>query len=145
MRERTPLTADIIGRLPALKLIASTGPRNASIDVGAARARGIEIVNTGYNSYPTIELTWGLILARQQEEVANQNADRASKRAPRSVKGLPARARVVSLPRCGELASAAMPSSLTWLCSSPRVVSRASERESARDFTPASPIRSRCR
>jgi phosphoglycerate dehydrogenase-like enzyme len=63
MRERTPLTADIIGRLPALKLIASTGPRNASIDIGAVRARGIEIVNTGYDSYPTIELTWALILA----------------------------------------------------------------------------------
>ena len=63
MRERTPLTADIIGRLPTLKLIASTGPRNASIDIGAVRARGIEIVNTGYNSYPTIELTWALILA----------------------------------------------------------------------------------
>ncbi|WP_426436647.1 D-2-hydroxyacid dehydrogenase family protein [Bradyrhizobium genosp. P] len=63
MRERTPLTAEIIGRLPALKLIASTGPGNASIDIGAARARGIEVVNTGYNSYPTIELTWGLILA----------------------------------------------------------------------------------
>src|SRR6201984_1460730 len=36
MRERTPMTAEIIGRLPALKLIVSTGPRNASIDVVAA-------------------------------------------------------------------------------------------------------------
>jgi phosphoglycerate dehydrogenase-like enzyme len=41
MRERTPLTAEVIGRLPALKLIASTGPRNASIDINAARARSI--------------------------------------------------------------------------------------------------------
>jgi phosphoglycerate dehydrogenase-like enzyme len=63
MRERTPLTTEIIGHLPALKLIASTGPGNASIDLGAARASGIEVVHTGYNSYPTIELTWGLILA----------------------------------------------------------------------------------
>jgi phosphoglycerate dehydrogenase-like enzyme len=76
MRERTPLTADIIGRLPALKLIASTGPRNASIDVGAARARGIEIVNTGYNSYPTIELTWGLILASARHIVTEAQAVR---------------------------------------------------------------------
>jgi phosphoglycerate dehydrogenase-like enzyme len=74
MRERTPLTAEIIGRLPALKLIASTGPRNASIDVGAARARGIEIVNTGYNSYPTIELTWGLILASARNIVTEAQA-----------------------------------------------------------------------
>jgi phosphoglycerate dehydrogenase-like enzyme len=63
MRERTPLTAEIMGRLPALKLISSTGPGNASIDIAAARGRGIEVMNTGYNSYPTIELTWGLILA----------------------------------------------------------------------------------
>jgi phosphoglycerate dehydrogenase-like enzyme len=76
MRERTPLTAEIIGRLPALKLIASTGPRNASIDVGAARARGIEIVNTGYNSYPTIELTWGLILASARNIVTEAQAVR---------------------------------------------------------------------
>jgi phosphoglycerate dehydrogenase-like enzyme len=76
MRERTPLTAEIIGRLPALKLIASTGPRNASIDVGAAGARGIEIVNTGYNSYPTIELTWGLILASARNIVTEAQAVR---------------------------------------------------------------------
>jgi phosphoglycerate dehydrogenase-like enzyme len=77
MRERTPLTAEVINRLPALKLIASTGPRNASIDVEAARARGIEIVNTGYNSYPTIELTWGLILAHARNIVTEAEAMRA--------------------------------------------------------------------
>jgi phosphoglycerate dehydrogenase-like enzyme len=77
MRERTPLTAEIMGRLPALKLIASTGPRNASIDFGAARARGIEVVNTGYNSYPTIELTWGLILASARHIVTEAEAVRA--------------------------------------------------------------------
>jgi phosphoglycerate dehydrogenase-like enzyme len=77
MRERTPLTTEVIGRLPALKLIASTGPRNASIDVNAARARGIEIVNTGYNSYPTIELTWGLILAGARHIVTEAQGLRA--------------------------------------------------------------------
>jgi phosphoglycerate dehydrogenase-like enzyme len=77
MRERTPLTAEVIGRLPALKLIASTGPRNASIDIDAARARGIEIVNTGYNSYPTIEMTWGLILASARHIVTEAQRMRA--------------------------------------------------------------------
>jgi phosphoglycerate dehydrogenase-like enzyme len=76
MRERTPLTVEIIGRLPALKLIASTGPRNASIDAGAARARGIEIVNT-YNSRPTIELTWALILASARHIVTEAQSVRA--------------------------------------------------------------------
>jgi len=79
MRERTPLTAEIIGRLPGLKLIASTGPRNASIDVGAARARSIEIVNTGYNSFSTIELTWGLILASARNIVTEAQAVRAGR------------------------------------------------------------------
>ena len=63
MRERTPLPRTIIDRLPRLRLIASTGPINASIDVAAAKERGIAIMHTGYDSTPTIELTWALILA----------------------------------------------------------------------------------
>src|ERR1700679_1137313 len=43
MRERTPLGAEAIERLPNLKLIASTGPRNASIDLKAAAARRIAV------------------------------------------------------------------------------------------------------
>ena len=39
MRERTPLPRSVIERLPRLKLIASTGPRNASIDTEAAAER----------------------------------------------------------------------------------------------------------
>jgi phosphoglycerate dehydrogenase-like enzyme len=63
MRERTPLTAEIIARLPKLRLIVSTGSRNASIDPKAAEERGIQVMHTGYSSTPTIELTWALILA----------------------------------------------------------------------------------
>src|SRR3984893_1591621 len=63
MRERTPMPASLLSRLPKLKLIASTGPRNASIDLVAAAKRGISIAHTGYTSAPTIELTWALILA----------------------------------------------------------------------------------
>ncbi|BAN27328.1 D-2-hydroxyacid dehydrogenase family protein [Caballeronia insecticola] len=62
MRERTPFTRDIIDNLPNLKLIASTGAANASIDLEAAAARGIEVRHTGYSSAPTIEFTWALIL-----------------------------------------------------------------------------------
>lgn len=62
MRERTPLNRGIIERLPNLKLIASSGPRNASIDLEAAAARGIKVVHTGYFGSPTVELTWALIL-----------------------------------------------------------------------------------
>jgi phosphoglycerate dehydrogenase-like enzyme len=63
MRERTPLSREILQQLPRLKLIASTGPRNASIDMQAAAERGILVTPTGYESTPTIELTWALILA----------------------------------------------------------------------------------
>ena len=63
MRERTPLRRVVIERLPNLKLIASTGKRNASIDTDVAGERGIAIVHTSYTSTPTVELTWALILA----------------------------------------------------------------------------------
>src|ERR1700740_813572 len=70
MRERTPLTRTIIEHLPRLRLIASTGRRNASVDLEAAKERGIEVVHTGYSSRPAIELTWGLILASARSLVA---------------------------------------------------------------------------
>jgi len=63
MRERTPLDRNIIGRLPRLKVICSTGKRNASIDQEAATERGIAVLHTSYTSTPTIEHTWALILA----------------------------------------------------------------------------------
>ena len=67
MRERTPLPRSVIERLPRLKLIASTGPRNAAIDVEAAAERGIVVAHTGYDARPTIEMTWALILASARQ------------------------------------------------------------------------------
>src|ERR1700733_8190983 len=63
MRERTPLTREILQHLPPLKLIASTGPRNASIETQTAADLGIAVTATGYDSTPTIEFAWSLILA----------------------------------------------------------------------------------
>jgi phosphoglycerate dehydrogenase-like enzyme len=76
MRERTPLRAETIERLPNLKLIASTGPRNASIDLKAAAARAIAVAHTGYFGSPTLELTWALILASARHIVAEAAAVR---------------------------------------------------------------------
>ena len=73
MRERTPLPRAIIERLARLKLIVSTGRRNAAIDIVAAAERGIPVAATGYASTPTIELTWALILASARH-VASENA-----------------------------------------------------------------------
>ena len=63
MRERTPLTARVLQRLPKLKLIVTGGMRNASIDMQAARERGIVVSGTGGLPYPTAELTIGLMIA----------------------------------------------------------------------------------
>jgi phosphoglycerate dehydrogenase-like enzyme len=63
MRERTPLPQAILERLGRLRLIVSTGPRNASIDLEAARQRGITVCNTGYSSHGAMEMTWALILS----------------------------------------------------------------------------------
>jgi phosphoglycerate dehydrogenase-like enzyme len=63
MRERTLFPAGVLSRLKHLKLLVSTGPVNAAIDVKAARKLGIVVCGTGYFSYPTAELTWALILA----------------------------------------------------------------------------------
>ena len=63
MRERTPLPTEVLQQLPNLKLIASTGPRNASINTQTAEDLGIAVTATGYDSTPTIEFAWALILA----------------------------------------------------------------------------------
>jgi phosphoglycerate dehydrogenase-like enzyme len=74
MRERTAFPRDVLARLPRLRLLVTTGARNAAIDVTAARELGICVCGTGGLPYPTAELTWGLLLALArnipQEDVA---------------------------------------------------------------------------
>jgi phosphoglycerate dehydrogenase-like enzyme len=63
MRERTPIGADLLARLPRLRLLVTTGMANPSIDIAAAGARGIVVCGTGGLPSPTAELTWALVLA----------------------------------------------------------------------------------
>lgn len=64
MRERTAFPARLIERLPVLKLLVTTGMRNAAIDLEACRRRGVVVCGTrGAPGVPTAELTWGLVLA----------------------------------------------------------------------------------
>jgi phosphoglycerate dehydrogenase-like enzyme len=77
MRERTPMTRAIIERLPKLRVIASTGLRNASIDLEVAAERGVQTLNTGYSSAPTIEMTWALILASSRNLIEENAALRS--------------------------------------------------------------------
>jgi phosphoglycerate dehydrogenase-like enzyme len=64
MRERTPIGADLLARLPNLKLIVTVGMWNAAVDFAAAKARGIVVCGTpGGDPAATPALTWGLVLA----------------------------------------------------------------------------------
>jgi len=74
MRERTPMTKNIIDNLSKLKFIITSGLRNNSIDLEAAKKRKIIVSGTEINIHPTPELTWALILglARNfKEEIDN--------------------------------------------------------------------------
>lgn len=77
MRERTPLTAEIIARLPNLKFIGSNAARNASIDLAAAKERGITVSFTGGRGNGAPELTWALILAAARHIPAEVGAFRS--------------------------------------------------------------------
>jgi phosphoglycerate dehydrogenase-like enzyme len=63
MRERTPLNRQILSQLPNLKLIISTGRRNASIDEKAVEELGITLKTTGYFGGGAPELTWATLMA----------------------------------------------------------------------------------
>ncbi|MCD4533527.1 D-2-hydroxyacid dehydrogenase family protein [Nocardioides sp. cx-169] len=72
MRERTPLTRELLERLPDLRLVVTSGMRNASIDLAACVERGVVVCGTASSPAPAAELTWALILglARHLEREA---------------------------------------------------------------------------
>jgi phosphoglycerate dehydrogenase-like enzyme len=76
MRERTPFGRDLLERLPKLRLLITTGMRNASIDIAAANERGVVVCGTAGLPYPTAELTWGLILGLFRRIPAEDRATR---------------------------------------------------------------------
>tara|TARA_Y100001935_G_C17250548_1_gene480743 strand:- start:283 stop:1233 length:951 start_codon:yes stop_codon:yes gene_type:complete len=74
MRERTPITKNLIKNLKRLKFIITSGSKNKAIDLEAAKEKNIIVSGTESNPNPTPELTWGLILglARNlKEEIDN--------------------------------------------------------------------------
>ncbi len=62
MRERTPFPRAVIEALPKLKLLITTGMRNASIDLEAAKARGVVVCGTPAFGNATAAVAFGLIL-----------------------------------------------------------------------------------
>lgn len=63
MRERTPFPRTLLEKLPNLKLLVTTGGRNAAVDVAAAHDHGVTVCGTGAPGHSTAELTLLLILA----------------------------------------------------------------------------------
>ena len=76
MRERTAFPRAVIERLPKLKLMVTTGMRNASIDEAALVERGVTLCGTGGRGNGTAELTWGLLLALARHIPAEHQAMR---------------------------------------------------------------------
>jgi phosphoglycerate dehydrogenase-like enzyme len=67
MRERTPFPAEVVDRLPDLKVLSGTGGRHPHVDMEACTRLGIQVTNTSGSSGvgpggPTMELAWGLII-----------------------------------------------------------------------------------
>ncbi|MCD1126822.1 D-2-hydroxyacid dehydrogenase family protein [Jinshanibacter sp. LJY008] len=76
MRERTAFTQSLLAKLPKLKLLITSGMRNAAIDVKAATAQGVTVCGTPSGSEPPMELTWALILGLARHIVSENNAFR---------------------------------------------------------------------
>jgi phosphoglycerate dehydrogenase-like enzyme len=76
MRERTPFPRSLVERLPKLKLLITTGMRNASFDLAALRDRGVEVCGTEGGGLDTAELTWGLILGAARRIAEDQRSMR---------------------------------------------------------------------
>jgi phosphoglycerate dehydrogenase-like enzyme len=77
MRERTPFDAELFARLPRLRLLVTTGMRNASIDLAAAAGAGVTVCGTASSATPPVELTWALLLGLARQVTAESNALRA--------------------------------------------------------------------
>ncbi|HSU06676.1 MAG TPA: D-2-hydroxyacid dehydrogenase family protein [Acetobacteraceae bacterium] len=80
MRERTPLPASLINRLPKLRMLGMTGARNRSLDVEACTARGVVVCNTvggGGAEAATAELALGLLISAARAIPAGDASIRA--------------------------------------------------------------------
>lgn len=79
MRERTPFPGSLLARLPNLELLVTSGMRNASIDLEAARNRGVVVTGTPILPYPAAEHAWALIIALAKRVTADDHSMRAGR------------------------------------------------------------------
>ncbi len=84
MRERTSFSAEVLAQLPELRLVVTTGMRNASLDVAYLHSRGVVVCGTehdpgGAGVSSTIEVAWALILATAKRVTVEDRALRAGR------------------------------------------------------------------
>jgi phosphoglycerate dehydrogenase-like enzyme len=104
MRERTRFPATVLERLGRLRLLVTTGMRNAAIDMEAAAARGVTVCGTETPTHPTAELTWALILALARHVPVEDRALREGRW--QTTVGTPLRGRTLAVLGLGRLGSA---------------------------------------
>ncbi len=74
MRERTRFDQALLSRLPQLKLLVTSGMRNAAIDLAAAAQAGVEVCGTGGDANAAPELTWALVMALTRNLLTEANS-----------------------------------------------------------------------
>ncbi|MFN8148305.1 MAG: D-2-hydroxyacid dehydrogenase family protein [Candidatus Nanopelagicales bacterium] len=90
-RERTRIDSALLDGLPALRLIVTTGVRNASIDLAACASHGVVVCSTGGTQAPVVEHTWALILAALRDVPGRDASMRRGEWAPTAGRALEGR------------------------------------------------------
>ncbi len=104
MRERTPFPRPLLAALPQLKLLITSGMRNAAIDVEAARERGVVVCGTRASGDPTAALTMGLILELTRK-IGRENARMHAGEALQKYIGIEIEGRTLGVIGLGKLGS----------------------------------------
>ena len=104
MRERTPFPAALFAALPRLKLLITSGMRNAAIDMDAAKQHDVVLCGTQWGRDPTAPLTMGIILELTRN-IGRENARmHAGERLQRFV-GIEIEGRTLGIVGLGKLGS----------------------------------------
>ena len=91
IRERTVISAALLGKLPKLKLISQTGKVSSNVKVPECTAHGVAVAEGSGSPHSTAELTWALVLAASRhipQEVANMKAGGWQQTVGRQLRGL---------------------------------------------------------
>jgi D-3-phosphoglycerate dehydrogenase len=104
MRERTPFPRALFAALPKLKLLITSGMRNAAIDMEAAKERGVVVCGTQSGRDPTAPLTIGLILELTRN-IGRENARMHAGEALQKFVGMEIEGRTLGVIGLGKLGS----------------------------------------